>query len=98
MAALTVAPDKFPIVEPYIMEYESARAIAVQRQFPFTLFSDIALLTSHRLLFFHRFFTKVSMEDVNYIDFDDVTIKQGFFTSSITFDARMVGSFRWTNS
>lgn len=83
-AALSVAPDKFEIVEPYLMEYESARAIAVQRQFPFTLFSDIALLTSHRLMVFRRFFTKVSMDDINYVDFDDVRIQQGYFTSSIT--------------
>lgn len=83
-AALSVAPDKFPIVEPYLMEYESARAIALQRQFPFTFFSDIALLTSHRLMFFKRFFTKVTMIDLNYVDFGDVTIRQGFFTSTIT--------------
>ena len=83
-AAVSVEPDKFEIVEPYLMDYESARAIAVQRQFPFTLFSDIALLTSHRLMVFRRFFTKVSMDDVNYVDFEDVRIQQGYFTSSIT--------------
>lgn len=81
--AMSVAPDKFPIVEPYMMDYESARAIALQRPFPFTLFSDIALLTSHRLMVFRRFFTKVTMHDVNYVDFDNVTIRQGFFTSAI---------------
>lgn len=83
-AALSVAPDKFRIVEPYMMEYEQARAIAVQRQFPFSLFSDIALLTSHRLMVFKRFFTKVTMFDLNYVDFGDVTIRQGFFTSAVT--------------
>jgi phage FluMu protein Com len=86
-AAISVAPDKFPIVEPYLMDYESTRAIALQRQFPFTFFSDIALLTSHRLMVFKRFFTKVTMIDLNYIDFGDVTIRQGFFTSAITIAA-----------
>jgi len=86
-AALSVAPDKFPIVEPYLMDYESARAIALQRQFPFSIFSDIALLTSHRLMVFKRFFTKVTMFDLNYVDFGNVTIRQGFFTSAITIAA-----------
>ena len=73
------------------MQYEQPVAIAVQRQFPFSVFSDIVLLSTHRLMVFKRFFTKVDMFDVNYVDFANVSIKQGFFTSLLTittFDRR----------
>jgi len=66
------------------MDYEQPIAVAVQRQFPFSLFADIVLLSSHRLLMFHRFFSKIEMFDVNYVDLGDVTIRQGFFTSALT--------------
>lgn len=33
----------------------------IQRQFPFSVFSDIVLLTTHRFLVFNRFFTKIEM-------------------------------------
>jgi hypothetical protein len=82
-AALSIAPDKFHIVEPYMMHYESAVAIAVQRQFPFSLFADIVLLTSHRLMVFRRFFTRVIMSDLNYVDFGNITVHQGFFTATL---------------
>jgi hypothetical protein len=84
LTAVSAAPDKYAIVEPYLMEYETPVALAVQRQFPFSVFADIVLLTSHRVLMFKRFFTKIDMFDVNYVDFKDVTIKQGFFTSALT--------------
>lgn len=84
VAAVSVAPDKYSLVEPYLMDYEKPLAIAVQRQFPFSLFADIVLLSSHRLMMFKRFFTKIDMFDVNYIDFKDVTVSQGFFTSTLT--------------
>ena len=83
LAAVSAAPDKYAIVEPYLMQYEQPVAIAVQRQFPFSIFADIVLLSTDRLMVFKRFFTKVDMFDVNYVDFQDVTIKQGFFTSSL---------------
>jgi hypothetical protein len=91
MAAVSSAPDKFALIEPYLMQYERPVAIAVQRQFPFSIFADIVLLTSHRLMVFKRFFTKIDMFDVNYVDFTNVSIKQGFFTSVLTittFDRR----------
>jgi hypothetical protein len=81
--AVSVAPDKFALIEPYLMEYEKPVALAVQRQFPFSVFADIVLLSTHRLLLFKRFFTKIDMFDVNYVDFEDVKIKQGFFTSTL---------------
>jgi hypothetical protein len=84
LAAVSMAPDKYALVEPYLMDYEEPVAIAVQRQFPFSIFSDIVLLSSHRVLMFKRFFTKIDMFDVNYVDFQDVTVKQGFFTSALT--------------
>jgi len=84
LAAVSAAPDKYALVEPYLMQYEHPVAIAVQRQFPFSLFADIVLLSTHRLMVFKRFFSKIDMFDVNYVDFHDVTIKQGFFTSSLT--------------
>jgi hypothetical protein len=84
MSAVAVAPDKFELIEPYLMDYEQPVAIAVQRQFPFSVFADVVLLSSHRVLMFKRFFTKIDMFDVNYVDFKDVTIHQGFFTSSLT--------------
>jgi hypothetical protein len=84
LTAISAAPDKYAIVERYLMQYETPVALAVQRQFPFSLFADIVLLTSHRVLMFKRFFTKIDMFDVNYVDFQDVTIKQGFFTSALT--------------
>ncbi len=84
LAAVSAAPDKYAVVEPYLMDYEKPVAIAVQRQFPFSIFSDVVLLSTHRLLVFKRFFTKIDMFDVNYVDFNDVTIKQGFFTSALT--------------
>jgi len=84
LAAVSAAPDKFALVEPYLMQYEQPVAIAVQRQFPFSIFSDIVLLSTHRVMVFKRFFTKIDMFDINYVDFKDVTIRQGFFTSSIT--------------
>jgi hypothetical protein len=84
LAAVSAAPDKYALAEPYLMDYEQPMAIAVQRQFPFSVFSDIVLLSSHRLLVFQRFFTKIELFDVNYVDLRDVTIKQGFFTSALT--------------
>ncbi len=84
LAAVSAEPDKYALVEPYLMQYEQPLAIAVQRQFPFSIFADIVLLSTHRLMVFKRFFTKIDMFDVNYVDFHDVTIKQGFFTSSLT--------------
>ena len=66
------------------MTYETPVAIAIQRQFPFSLFADIVLLSSHRVLCFKRFFTKIDMFDVNYVDIENVTVQQGFFTSSLT--------------
>lgn len=84
LSAVSAAPDKYALVEPYPMEYEQPVAIAVQRQFPFSIFGDIVLLSTHRLMVFMRFFTKIDMFDVNYVDLHDVTIKQGFFTSTLT--------------
>ncbi|MDA0659361.1 MAG: hypothetical protein O3C60_11020 [Planctomycetota bacterium] len=84
LAAVSAAPDKYALVEPYLMQYEQPVAIAVQRQFPFSIFSDIVLLSTHRLMTFKRFFTKIDMFDVNYVDFHEITIKQGFFTSTLT--------------
>lgn len=84
LAAVSGDPDKFASIEPYLMEYEQPVAMAVQRKFPFSLFADIVLLSSHRLLVFQRFFTKVTMFDVNYVDFGDVRIQQGYFTSKLT--------------
>ena len=84
LAAVSAAPDKFALVEPYLMQYEQPVAIAVQRQFPFSIFADIVLLSTHRVMVFKRFFTKIDMFDINYVDFKDVRISQGFFTSSIT--------------
>ena len=84
LTAVSAAPDKFALVEPYLMQYEQPVAIAVQRQFPFSIFADIVLLSTHRLMVFKRFFTKIDMFDVNYVDFKDVRISQGFFTSSLT--------------
>jgi len=84
VAAVSAAPDKFALVEPYLMQYEQPVAIAYQRKFPFSVFADIVLLSTHRLMVFKRFFTKIDMFDVNYVDFHDVTIKQGFFTSTLT--------------
>ena len=84
LAAVSAAPDKFALVEPYLMQYEQPVAIAIQRQFPFSIFADIVLLSTHRLLVFNRFFTKIDMFDINYVDFKDVRISQGFFTSSLT--------------
>jgi uncharacterized Zn finger protein (UPF0148 family) len=84
LGAVSGAADKYAIVEPYLMHYEQPVAIAVQRQFPFSIFADIVLLSTHRLMVFRRFFTKIDMFDVNYVDVHDVTIKQGFFTSSLT--------------
>ncbi len=83
-AALSGEADKFAIIEPYLMEYEEPVAIAVQRKFPFSVFADIVLLSSHRLMLFKRFFNKVDMFDVNYVDMQDVKIQQGFFTSSLS--------------
>jgi phage FluMu protein Com len=83
LAAVSNSPDKFALIEPYLMDYEQPVAMAVQRKFPFSAFADIVLLSSHRLMVFKRFFTKITMFDVNYVDFGDVTIQQGFFTSSI---------------
>lgn len=84
LSAVATAPDKYALVAPYLMEYEQPVALAVQRQFPFSLFADIVVLSSHRLLVFRRFFTKIDMLDVNYVDLDDVRIRQGFFTSEMT--------------
>jgi len=81
--AISLDPDKYRLIEPYLMDYEQPIAVAVQRQFPFSLFADIVLLSTHRLLIFRRFFTKVDMLDVNYVDLEDVTVKQGFFTSAL---------------
>lgn len=82
--AVSLAPDKYAIVEPYLMQYEQPVAMAVQRQFPFSIFADILLVTTHRIMAFRRFFTKVAMFDINYVDVHDVTIQQGFFTSSLS--------------
>ncbi|REK07444.1 MAG: hypothetical protein DWQ37_21145 [Planctomycetota bacterium] len=84
LVAVSPAPDKYALVQPYLMQYEEPVAIAVQRQFPFSVFSDIVLLSTHRLMIFKRFFSKIDMFDVNYVDFHNVTIKQGFFTSTLT--------------
>lgn len=84
IAAISGEADKFAIVQPYLMEYEEPVAIAVQRKFPFSVFSDIVLLSSHRLLLFKRFFNKVDMFDVNYVDIQNVRVKQGFFTSALS--------------
>ena len=84
LTAISNERDKYRLVEPYLMDYEQPIAIAVQRQFPFSIFSDIVLLSSHRLMMFTRFFTKITMFDVNYVDVEDVTIQQGFFTSALT--------------
>lgn len=84
ITAISGEADKFAIVQPYLMEYEEPVAIAVQRKFPFSVFSDIVLLSSHRLLLFKRFFNKVDMFDVNYVDIQNVKVKQGFFTSSLS--------------
>jgi hypothetical protein len=84
MSAIATAPDKYELVKPYLMNYEQPIALAVQRQFPFSIFADIVLLSSHRLLVFKRFFTKIDMVDVNYVDLEDVRIRQGFFTSTLT--------------
>lgn len=97
LAAVSAAPDKYALIEPYLMQYEQPVAIAVQRQFPFSIFADIVLLSTHRLMVFKRFFTKIDMFDVNYVDFHDVTIKQGFFTSALTIttdNRRMCSVFR----
>jgi len=83
LAAVSSAPDKYALVEPYLMQYEQPVAIAVQRQFPFSIFADIVLLSTHRVMVFKRFFTKIDMFDINYVDFNDVKISQGFFTSSL---------------
>lgn len=84
LSAVSTAPDKYALVEPFLMQYEQPVAIAIQRQFPFSIFADIVVLSTHRLLVFKRFFTKIDMFDVNYVDFHDITIKQGFFTSTLT--------------
>ncbi|MFO0943556.1 MAG: hypothetical protein U0930_22705 [Pirellulales bacterium] len=85
--AVSMSANKYEIVEPYLMKYETPIAAAIQRQFPFSIFSDIVLLTSHRLMVFERFFTKVNHFDVNYVDFSDVTVQQGFFTSTLSIRA-----------
>lgn len=84
LTAVSTERDKYRLIEPYLMDYEQPLAIAVQRQFPFSIFADIVLLSSHRLMMFTRFFTKITMFDVNYVDFEDVTIQQGFFTSTLS--------------
>lgn len=84
IAAISGEADKFAIVQPYLMEYEEPVAIAVQRKFPFSIFSDIVLLSSHRLMLFKRFFNKIDMFDVNYVDIQNVKVQQGFFTSAIS--------------
>jgi hypothetical protein len=84
LTAVSTAPDKYALVEPYLMDYEQPVAIAVQRQFPFSLFADIVVLSSHRLMIFKRFFNKIDLFDVNYVNFGDVRIRQGFFTSALT--------------
>lgn len=84
MTAVSAAPDKYAIVEPFLMKYEQPVAIAVQRQFPFSLFADVVLLSSHRLLIFKRFFSKIDLFDVNYVDIVDVSVQQGYFTSALT--------------
>lgn len=83
-ASISSEADKFTIVQPYLMEYEEPVAIAVQRKFPFSIFADIVLLSSHRLMLFKRFFNKIDMFDVNYVDMQNVKIKQGFFTSALS--------------
>jgi hypothetical protein len=83
-AAVSSDADKFAIVQPYLMEYEQPVALAVQRKFPFSIFADIVLLSSHRLMLFKRFFNKIDMFDVNYVDMQNVKIKQGFFTSALS--------------
>ena len=84
IASISGDADKFAIVQPYLMEYEEPVAIAAQRKFPFSIFADIVLLSSHRLMLFKRFFNKVDMFDVNYVDMQDVKVKQGFFTSELS--------------
>lgn len=84
LEAVSFAPDKYDLIVPYLMEYETPVAMAIQRQFPFSLFADIVLLSSHRLMVFKRFFSKIDMFDVNYVDIHDVTVRQGFFTSTLT--------------
>ncbi len=84
LAAISGEADKFAIVQPYLMEYEEPVAIAVQRKFPFSIFADIVLLSSHRLMLFKRFFNKIDMFDVNYVDMQNVKVKQGFFTSVLS--------------
>jgi phage FluMu protein Com len=84
VSAVSTEPDKYEVVQPYLMSYETPVAIAVQRKFPFSLFADIVLLSSHRLLCFKRFFTKIDMFDVNYVDIQNVTVRQGFFTTALT--------------
>jgi hypothetical protein len=83
-SAVSSEHDKFELVEPYLMQYERPVAIAVQRQFPFSIFADIVLLSSHRLMTFRRFFNSITMFDVNYVDIKEVKIQQGFFTSMLT--------------
>ena len=85
--AVAMAPDKYAIVEPFLMSYEQPIALAVQRQFPFSIFAGIVLLTSHRLLAFDRFFTSINMFDVNYVDLQNVKVKQGYFTSNLIIHA-----------
>jgi hypothetical protein len=84
IAAISGEADKFAIVQPYLMEYEQPVALAAQRKFPFSIFADIVLLSSHRLMLFKRFFNSIDMFDVNYVDMQNVKIKQGFFTSSLS--------------
>ena len=83
LGAISLSADKFDLIQPYLMDYEEPVAVASQRQFPFSVFSDIVLLSSHRLMVFKRFFTKITMFDVNYVDFGDVKVSQGFFTSEL---------------
>ena len=87
LAAVSGESDKYALVEPYLMTYEQPVAIAVQRKFPFSVFADIVLVSTHRLMVFSRFFTKIDMFDANYVDIQNVRIKQGFFTSCLTFVA-----------
>ncbi|MEX0671173.1 MAG: hypothetical protein WD060_12025 [Pirellulales bacterium] len=82
-AAVSSDADKFAIVQPYLMEYEQPVALAVQRKFPFSIFTDIVLL-SYRLMLLKRFFNKIDMFDVNYVDMKNVKIKRGFFSSALS--------------
>lgn len=84
IAAISGDADKFAVVQPYLMEYEEPVAMAAQRKFPFSVFADIVLLSSHRLILFKRFFNKIEMFDVNYVDMQNVKVKQGFFTSALS--------------